>query len=327
MGNHALSDFSEPGDQPTAAFTESRVHCRDLRKQYNGFVEIMQSPFAQTGDQCGSTVFSGLKEIGSASQQFSESATASERHVSDLIGEYSGSQDVPLRAEHVQFIDRGPCHGAARRVVFKAFFIFIITAVETILCYCLEDLSAEYYSPGFDRENVFLGVEADLEEDGSDACGKAGREKLQLHYVIGSSHLSPSLIDDVHDYIVSEYKRISNALKHNDNINIIGHPFGEGMRWAKAGKIAKWEWSLIPQHYLDDIIRLAGENGKALEINRCNISDPVYRDFLLRIRDEKVLWSVGSDAHTVEVTAAAAERTKMLENLDFSEENHWRTDK
>lgn len=193
--------------------------------------------------------------------------------------------------------------------------------------YCLEDLSAEYYSPGFDRENVFLGVEADLEEDGSDACGKAGREKLQLHYVIGSSHLSPSLIDDVHDYIVSEYKRISNALKHNDNINIIGHPFGEGMRWAKAGKIAKWEWSLIPQHYLDDIIRLAGENGKALEINRCNISDPVYRDFLLRIRDEKVLWSVGSDAHTVEVTAAAAERTKMLENLDFSEENHWRTDK
>ena len=193
--------------------------------------------------------------------------------------------------------------------------------------YCLEDLSAEYYAPGFDRENVFLGVEADLEEDGSDACGKAGREKLRLHYVIGSAHLSPPLIDDVHDYIVSEYKRISNALKYNANIDIIGHPFGEGMRWEKAGKTAKWEWSLIPQEYLDDIIRLAGENGKALEINRDNLSDPVYLDFLLRIRDEKVLWSVGSDAHTTEVTAAAAERTRMLGNLGFSEEQHWRIDK
>ena len=99
------------------------------------------------------------------------------------------------------------------------------------------------------------------------------------------------------------------------------------MRWEKAGKTAKWEWSLIPQEYLDDIIRLAGENGKALEINRDNLSDPVYLDFLLRIRDEKVLWSVGSDAHTTEVTAAAAERTRMLENLGFSEEQHWRIDK
>ncbi len=193
--------------------------------------------------------------------------------------------------------------------------------------YCLEDLSAEYYAPGFDRDDVYLGVEADLEEDGSDACGKAGREKLRLHYVIGSAHLSPPLIDDVHDYIVSEYKRISNALKHNDNIDIIGHPFGEGMRWEKAGRVARWEWSLIPQNYLDDIIRLAGENGKALEINRCDLSDPVYRDFLLRIRDEKVLWSVGSDAHTVDVTAVAAERTKMLEALGFSEEQHWRINK
>ena len=189
--------------------------------------------------------------------------------------------------------------------------------------YCLEDLSAEYYAPGFDRENVFLGVEADLEEDGSDACGKAGREKLRLHYVIGSVHLAPPEIADVHDYIVSEYKRISNALKYNDNVEIIGHPFGEGMRWEKSGNVASWQWSLIPQKFLDDIIRLAGETGKALEVNRNNIADPVYRDFLLRIRDEKVMWSVGSDAHTTDVTSVAASQTKMLENLGFSEEQHW----
>ena len=120
---------------------------------------------------------------------------------------------------------------------------------------------------------------------------------------------------------------MQNEIAANANIDIIGHPFGEGMRWENSGNVARWEWSLIPQKFLDDIIRLARDNGKALEINRSNISDPVYRDFLLRIRDEKVLWSVGSDAHTVDVTPAAAERTKMLENLGFLEEQHWRINK
>lgn len=192
---------------------------------------------------------------------------------------------------------------------------------------CLEELSQEYYSNDFNRENVYLGVEADLEEDGSDACGKAGREKLQLHYVIGSVHLSPPLIDNVHDYIISEYKRISNALKYNSNIDIIGHPFGEGIRWERANKIEKWSWSLIPENYLKEIIHLAKEQGKALEINRCDIEDIVYKNFLNEIKNEKVLFSVGSDAHCIEETYVASQRTTMLEELGFTELEHWRVKK
>ena len=116
-------------------------------------------------------------------------------------------------------------------------------------------------------------------------------------------------------------------MEFNDNINIIGHPFGEGIRWARAGKIAQWEWSLIPADYLTEILHLARENGKALEINRSNINDPVYRDFLLHMRDEKVMWTVGSDAHVTGMTTVAAERTKMVEDLGFSEEQHWRIKK
>ena len=46
--------------------------------------------------------------------------------------------------------------------------------------YCLEEMAAEYYAPDFNRENVYLGVEADLQDDGSDCCGREGREKLKL---------------------------------------------------------------------------------------------------------------------------------------------------
>ncbi len=190
--------------------------------------------------------------------------------------------------------------------------------------HCLEALSAEYYADDFDREDVFLGVEADLAEDGSDACGAAGRKKLGLHYVIGSVHLSPSIIPEVNDYINSEYKRITNALKYNRNVDIIGHPFGEGIRWERSGAVAKWQWSMIPDEYLSEVIRLAGESGKALEMNRCDLNDPVYVDFWNRIRDNGVFFSVGSDAHSVGGTFEVVSRTAYLEAHGFSESKHWK---
>lgn len=189
---------------------------------------------------------------------------------------------------------------------------------------CLEDLSAEFYSPDFSRDNLFLGVEADLAEDGSDHCGFEGRKALKLHYIIGSVHLSPSSMSDCRSYIDSEYRRITNALKYNANIDIIGHPFGEGIRWERQELIPHWNWSLIPENYLDEILHLAKESGKALEINRCNFEDPVYLDFLSRVRDEKIFFEVGSDAHNTASTSLAAERTKFLESMDFKEEYHWK---
>ena len=188
----------------------------------------------------------------------------------------------------------------------------------------LEKLSQEYYSATFQRENVFLGVESDLAPDGSDHCGKSGREKLMLHYVIGSVHLSPSICPDVMEYINTEFKSITNALKYNSNIDVVGHPFGEGIRWERNGSIPVWSWNIIPEKYLNEILRLAKENGKALEINRCNFDDPVYRDFLKKIQNEKILFEAGSDAHNTQAVENAAVRTAFLEEMGFDEEYHWK---
>ena len=194
--------------------------------------------------------------------------------------------------------------------------------------HCLEDLAKEYYAPEFPRENVFLGVEADLEDDGSDFCGKAGREKLGLHYVIGSVHCSPKSGITFEEYTALEHRRITNALKYNANVDFIGHPFGEGIRWERSGDIEKWHWGLIPENYLEEILRLAKESGKALEINRPCFEDPVYLDFLSRIRDEKIFFEVGSDAHrAAPANTVTAERTKKLEELGFLEEFHWKAAK
>ena len=192
---------------------------------------------------------------------------------------------------------------------------------------CLEALSAEVHSSRFDRDGVFLGVEADLADDGSDCCGRAGREKLKLDYVIGSGHCSPSVSPDLRAYLETEHRRIVGALERNGNIDIIGHPFGEGIRWEKAGLIPRWSWSLIPEEYIADILRAAENSGKALEVNRGDFTDPVYLDFLKNIRDRHILFSVGSDAHDTAATVRAAERTAALDRLGFAEGFHWRPDR
>ena len=190
--------------------------------------------------------------------------------------------------------------------------------------HCLEELSAEYHAPGFPRENVFLGVEADLAEDGSDHCGTEGRAKLGLHYVIGSVHVSPAAIPDFSAYVEYEYTRIANALKNNANVEIIGHPFGEGIRWERAGIIPKWHWGLIPEEFLSEILRLAKESGRALEVNRCDFADGVYLDFLKEVKSGNIPFTVGSDAHGTQSVGNAAARTRVLDALGFQESCHWR---
>ena len=189
---------------------------------------------------------------------------------------------------------------------------------------CLEELSREYYSDAFDRQNTYLGVEADLYDDGSDACGAEGRKKLLLHYVIGSVHLSPSTIPTVEEYIRVEFNRIRNTLIHNRNVDFIGHPFGEGIRYARAGIIPRWGFDLIPQEYLQEILHLAKEHHVALEINRCDMENQAYIRFWEAIRDEGIPFEIGSDAHTVLSCPSVVPRTQWADLLGLKEENHWK---
>ena len=190
--------------------------------------------------------------------------------------------------------------------------------------HCLELLSGEYHAPGFDRSDTFLGVEADLNNDGTDDCGVEGRARFGLHYVIGSVHLSPKIIPDVESYIRIEYLRIRNTLLTNRNVDIIGHPFGEGYRYQAAGIVPNWGFHLIPPEYLREIADLAKRYRVALEINRNDPSDEVYVAFLKHLCSSKMLFAIASDAHKPECCPDAAIRTRWAKSLGFSEEFHWK---
>ena len=128
-------------------------------------------------------------------------------------------------------------------------------------------------------------------------------------------------------YMYSPDKDADGMVRSMDdsNVDFIGHPFGEGHRWERSGDIENWNWGLIPENFIEDVLRCARESGKALEINRPRFEDPVYLDFLKRIRDDKIFFEVGSDAHRAnEAHTASVDRTKKLDELGFKEEYHWR---
>ena len=188
----------------------------------------------------------------------------------------------------------------------------------------LEGLAAEYYSDGFDRTDTWLGVEADVNDDGSDACGPEGRRRLRLHYVIGSVHVGDDHPATVQGCIDMEFRRIRNAILHNRNIDVIGHPFSSGRYYERDGVIPKWHFGLIPREYLQETVKLAAEHHVALEMNRCLFDDEAYIRFWQDIRDAGVRFEIGSDAHKTGGTPVAQTRTAWAESLGLLEENHWR---
>ncbi len=190
--------------------------------------------------------------------------------------------------------------------------------------HCLEELSAEYHSASFDRTDTWLGVEADLHDDGSDDCGAEGRAKLGLHYVIGSVHLDENHPATVEGYVDMEFRRIRNALLHNPNIDIIGHPFGSMNFYERTGVIPKWDFGLVPREYLQEIVHLAVERRVALEMNRCLMEDPAYIRFWEDIRDAGALFEIGSDAHKTGATYVIQTRTEFAQHLGLQEDRHWK---
>jgi histidinol phosphatase-like PHP family hydrolase len=190
---------------------------------------------------------------------------------------------------------------------------------------CIDNLVAEYRSLALPK-NFFLGVEADIYPDGSDSCGIDNRRRYGLDYVIGSVHLDPTRIRTVEEYIDEELRRITLALENNKCIDIIGHPWVQGIRWERNGSIPRWSFAMVPATHQNRIIELAKSNNIALEVNNLSKiieNDSGYMEFLERMLKSGVLISVGSDAHQMENIKNSIFRIDLLEKMGFDNDRIW----
>ena len=186
---------------------------------------------------------------------------------------------------------------------------------------CLEELRTEFEAVA-DPE-CFRGVEADLLPGGLDSCTIRGRELLKLDYVIGSVHLGPPDPAGFSVYLGEEFVRLAAAAEHNPNIDVIGHPFISGLRYAAAGAVPRWSFDLVPLPWQETLLDLCRRHGKAIELNCRDISEPGWLAFLDRVRRSGVRYSIGSDAHDTGRQKFAAGLWRLVEDMGLDPELQW----
>lgn len=191
---------------------------------------------------------------------------------------------------------------------------------------CLEALVAEFRSltPPFP---CYVGTEVDILDDaGSVSCGPSVRDDLGLDYMLAAVHLDPDAIPDVTAYIEEEFRRMLGVIEHNPFVDVIAHPWGEGIRWQRAGHIESWSYAMIPDACQEAFIEKAGKHGKAIELSfsgKNTLDDDAYRRFVCLVRDAGVCITVGSDAHDLQGIERAVPAARALGELGFNKQQLW----
>jgi histidinol phosphatase-like PHP family hydrolase len=174
---------------------------------------------------------------------------------------------------------------------------------------------------------AYVGAEADiLDHDGGTTCSLRQKESLGLDYLLGSVHLNPGLVPEVSDYVEEEFRRHLGMLRNAPQVDVLAHPWGQGIRWQRNGSIDQWSFDLVPEDYQDCLIEEALKVGKAIELNligKNSLADPAERRFVRKLIDSGVKISVASDAHELEAISRALLVNDLLEEMGVDDRQLW----
>ena len=194
---------------------------------------------------------------------------------------------------------------------------------------CLHALVAEFRSlpPNGTTMKAFVGAEADiLDQDGTVTCTAAQKRAFGLDYLLAAVHTNPASQPDVTRYVDDEHQRILGVIRRCAHVDVIAHPWGQGVRWERAGAIRRWSFDLVPDAYKDSIIAAAVRHDKAIEVNlggKTRVDDQGYVAFVCELRDSGVKISIGSDAHAVASIARGLDTYAFLQGLGIHESQLW----
>ena len=117
-------------------------------------------------------------------------------------------------------------------------------------------------------------------------------------------------------------------------VQVLVHPYW----WNKEEFDNRgWPWfnsmKAVPEAYVRELGQVARETGTAIEINALsNLRNPEfsedyakeYFDYLSILAEEGVMFSLGSDAHSLEGLTAIQDSWQIVERLNLSQDRIWR---
>jgi len=191
---------------------------------------------------------------------------------------------------------------------------------------CLEDLVAEFRTVSSSCA-LYVGAELDFEGDGiSVPSAPRLKESLGLDYYLAAAHGVGEGITSTRAYIEDHHRRLMGIVTRCPYVDVVAHPWVEAPRFAERGRIDRWDWSLVPEHYLREFVEAAAAHGKAIEISRKALSSadsPVFRAFLGMIRDAGARVTTSTDAHSMAEMGNLARLTALLDAAGLAPASLW----
>ena len=162
--------------------------------------------------------------------------------------------------------------------------------------------------------DIFYGIEAKaLDYEGNIDATEDMINKSEL--VLGSVHRYPSGNGNLLDFGALSSKDAARiefdlacAILKNPNVDVLAHP---------GGVFQKKFNDIFPDYYLEEIIKVTNQYGKAIEINSSYLRD--YSHFLKLLIKFNPYVSLGSDAHNVMQLGNVAKLIKKT--LEMVEKN------
>jgi histidinol phosphatase-like PHP family hydrolase len=192
---------------------------------------------------------------------------------------------------------------------------------------CLEALVAEFRSLSGPLD-LYVGAELDYQGDAiSIPEAPALKRSLGLDYTLGAAHGLGEGVTSAAAYIEDHHRRLMGIVECCPYVDIVAHPWCEGVRFASRGQVERWRFELIPERYLREFIDAAIYHGKAIEVNRKALAiadDPAFKRYLGMLRETGVPITVGSDAHSMDRIDSINPLNVLLQDAGFTPECLWK---
>jgi len=174
---------------------------------------------------------------------------------------------------------------------------------------------------------VFVGAELNiLDEEGSVTGSAEVKGELGLDYCMAAVHNLWEEPGTLERYMARQHALLMGAAENCDFAEVIAHPWRIGRAAIQRGLVERWRFSLIPQRYLEELIRALVRTGKAIEVNWGVVNsglDPDYCEFLRAAQRAGVKLAVGSDAHHLEHIGHSIAIDEFLASIGFSAADIW----
>ncbi len=175
--------------------------------------------------------------------------------------------------------------------------------------------------------SLFVGAELDILDERGTVSGSAGiRQELGLDYCMAAVHGLGQQVHNLDEYMGRRHALMMGAVDGCHFVDVIAHSWSIGGIVMASGLVKHWDFSLIPERYLEEFIRGLARTGKALEVNWRDVrdgNDPAYVKFLHAARKAGVKVSVGSDAHDLEFIGRSLVICEFLERAGFFAGDIW----